>query len=298
MMDDNSGLLTGLASAIRSGLDSYDREENRRRQIAEREMEQRAKKLSYDLDLRKSGLIQKPDGTLEEDPNSIAYQKSQAEMQMMQQKPALELREKGLIKTDTGYDYDPLKKRGMMADASYKEALAKKASAEAMMPKNMASPKLPPLIKAQVDPLIKDVAKMTTTRSMVNELLTQVADESIPENQRVATALEQLKLMNSALGPDALGEGETQRVGGYLSYKPDPFGPKGLKIGPDLKAFKKQVEMARDRLDGTINTLGSQVNKISGQEIIAGPGLLPKVETKMINGAQYKKVEGGWQRVK
>lgn len=115
--------------------------------------------------------------------------------------------------------------------------------------------------------LAENKAKMMATGNMVDALINQLKDPNIPKEQKIASAFEQLKLMNSSLGPDALGEGETDRVSKFLSSSPSPSVGKWMP-GPDLEGFTAQIENLQTRNKQAINALDKQTNQLLGRETI------------------------------
>lgn len=144
--------------------------------------------------------------------------------------------------------------------------------------------------KKVVENLATRKANIMTVASQIEELNNQIKDKTIPESQRQATALEQLKLLNSIQGPDAVGASEQDRLAGYLNYKPDPFGPKGWKLGPDLDSYAKQLDRLISRQKGTITTLQKEIDKNMGrassptQEATSQGGMTREQKIKLLKG--------------
>lgn len=115
--------------------------------------------------------------------------------------------------------------------------------------------------------LAENKAKMMATGNMVDALVQQLEDPNIPEEQKIASAQEQLKLLNSALGPDALGEGEVDRVSKFLSATPSPTVGKWMP-GPDLQGFTAQLKNAQARNKQAVMSLDKQTNQILGRETV------------------------------
>lgn len=115
--------------------------------------------------------------------------------------------------------------------------------------------------------LAENKAKMMATGNMVDALVSQLDDPNISDDQKVAAANEQLKLLNSALGPDALGEGEVDRVSKFLSSTPSPSVGKWMP-GPDIEGFKTQLKNAQARNKQAVMALDKQTNQILGRETI------------------------------
>ncbi len=152
---------------------------------------------------------------------------------------------------------------------------------------------LPKEDQVMVTTLGNQKAKSTIVNNLMDPLMQQMDDPKIAESQKVVSALEQLKLLNSQLGPDALGAGETERVSRWLKTAPDPIIGK-FGIGPDIKKFSEQLKNALNRNKKTIQSLDNQINIIYGRSTKT-PQM--KNETKIINGATYEKTQGGWKKV-
>jgi len=115
--------------------------------------------------------------------------------------------------------------------------------------------------------LSENKAKMMATGNMVDALVAQLDDPNISDEQKIASANEQLKLMNSSLGPDALGEGEADRVSKYLSATPSPTVGKWMP-GPDLEGFKQQLKNVQARNKQANMMLDKQINQTLGRETV------------------------------
>lgn len=139
--------------------------------------------------------------------------------------------------------------------------------------KNSRGENLPLDKKKMIEKYASDFAKFNVINSQVEELKNQVGDESISEDERVATAREQLKLLNSTLGADAVGAEETRRLGAYLTVEPNWV---KKSFGPDLKGFYNQLDRINQRIAGTANFTENEINKIYGRPL----KVLPKKEAK------------------
>lgn len=162
-------------------------------------------------------------------------------------------------------------------------------------PKLMKPPELPLDKKKMVEKYSGEVARITGINSQVSELKRQIGDKNIPELDRLATAQEQLKLLNSTLGSDAVGAEETKRMAAYL----DPL-PNWVKreVGVDLDGFYRQLDRVNERLSRTISTQQREIDKIYGRPLAALPkqdqprdSLIagkPQVVEKVIQGKKRK----------
>lgn len=160
-------------------------------------------------------------------------------------------------------------------------------------PRFQKPPDLPLDQKKMVERYATEVARITGINSQVSELKKQIGDKSISETDRVASANEQLKLLNSTLGADAVGAEEVGRMAAYLEFKPNYV---KRKLGPDLEGFYRQLDRVNQRLSGTISAQQREIDKIygrpvkstsvisSGQKKPQGPSIVEKI----INGQKRK----------
>jgi len=123
---------------------------------------------------------------------------------------------------------------------------------------------LPKEDQVMVTTLGTQKAKSTIVNNLMDPLMQQMNDPKVSEDQKVVSALEQLKLLNSQLGPDALGAGETERVSRWLKTAPDPIVGK-WKVGPDIKKFSEQLNNALDRNKKTIEYIDNEISTIYGR---------------------------------
>lgn len=177
-------------------------------------------------------------------------------------------------------------------DAQAKQKVAKTKPAE-----------LPLEIKEQVKKLANEKARMFGINSQVEQLKSQIGDKSIPEQERLSSAQEQLKLLNSTLGSDAVGAEEGRRLSAYLEITPNFV---KRSFGPDLDGFYNQLDRINKRIVGSSNTIQNQIDKLYGRKPSAPISVIKKnepikepikKEIKTINGVDYEKTKGGWKRV-
>ena len=189
-----------------------------------------------DIDLASKGLIKDPSGKIMEDPSS------------------------SIIKSRLmGRQGDP--QAQMLRDLSIKE---KQASAAKRSDPNRYE-NLPQDKKIMVSDLSKSKVKQMTINNMVGSLSDQLDDPNISDEQKVASSLEQLKLMNSALGADALGTGETERVSKFLTNSPSPSVGK-YGFGPDINGFKEQIKNALKRNNSSLEAVQGQIDESYGRK--------------------------------
>lgn len=160
-------------------------------------------------------------------------------------------------------------------------------------PRLQKPPDLPLDKKKMVEKYATDVARITGINSQVSELKRQIGDKSLPETDRVASANEQLKLLNSTLGADAVGAEEVGRMAAYLEFKPNYV---KRKLGPDLEGFYRQLDRVNQRLSGTISAQQREIDKIYGRPVKSPPMVSsekkslqgPSIVEKIINGQKKK----------
>lgn len=132
---------------------------------------------------------------------------------------------------------------------------------------------LPKDKQLQIDKLSSSMGHSKTINNMMTALEAQLDDPNISEAQKVASVNEQLKIMNAALGADALGEGETARVSKFLTNEPSPTVGK-WSYGPDLKGFTEQVKNAIKRNKQSIEMSQRQIDELYGRS----PSVTPQNE--------------------
>lgn len=130
--------------------------------------------------------------------------------------------------------------------------------------------------KEKVKIFAKKQADMSVMNDQISALKNQIRDKSIPESERIVSAREQLKLINSQLGKDAVGAEEAKRLSAYLEIAPNVY--KGItKFGADIEAFADQLDRVNKRVSDTIQNTGKMIDDIYGRP--AGKTYIPS-ETK------------------
>ena len=159
---------------------------------------------------------------------------------------------------------------------------------------------LPKEKQIQINVLANQKAKTQSVENMMSSLLEQLDNPKISDQQKATSALEQLKLMNSQLGPDALGSGEAERVSAWLSNKPNLFIGK-YKLGPDIKKFREQLANAVGRNKKGMGLIDQQINELYGRPPVKGMVNESAQEStpqesyvKEWNGVKYKRVGDQW----
>lgn len=284
----DQGLLQGLAEGLRTGLSTYrdeserlyKRETERKKLLKDQEeSDERLGLLKEQRELEKIKIGKKRDaeGNWVDDPESLALKKEAREQESA--------RQEGLLKEAQ------IKKYEAEAAKTAREAKGLLGSDE------QSFKTLPKDKQITIENLSKEKARLTGINSQVEELRKQLVDPQISDSDKLATAREQLKLLNSTLGSDAVGAEEVKRLASYLKYEPDPFGPKGMKIGPDLVGYARQLDRINQRSSGTMNTLQKNIDTAYGRK---QAGLLSQTqqpqsaETKEWNGVTYKKIGNEW----
>lgn len=249
---------------------------------------------------------------------------NEKKLEQEREKIGMTAAEKGLIKGESGYQLSPEAQAKQAAELQAKQAQAgligaqaetekakpglmaaqtEKAKAEA---KKSLTPKgagesfksLPKDKQITIENLSKEKARLTGINSQVEQLKNQILDPKISEADKLATAREQLKLLNSTLGSDAVGAEEVKRLASYLQYAPDPFGPKGMKVGPDLQGYARQLDRINQRSSGTMQTLQNNIDIAYGRKsqtgLLTEKQTVPQSDTKVWNGVTYKRVGNQW----
>ncbi len=140
-------------------------------------------------------------------------------------------------------------------------------------------------------------AKTQSVDNMMGSLLTQLDDPKISDEQKAVSAQEQLKLMNSQLGPDALGTGEADRVSAWLSPGINPFVGK-YTLGPDIKKFREQLGNAVARNKKAMGLLDEQIKNLYQEPVKDLPGanvqppINPKADQEKISRKGLLKTDG------
>lgn len=121
--------------------------------------------------------------------------------------------------------------------------------------------KLAPELQKQINEMSGSVGKQRVAFSQIDELLKQTSNPAMPEGDRINIAREQLKLLNSTLGADAVGAEEVGRLASWLEYG---FSPSIGKYDPrpNIDKFNKQLESSKVRIGGTINTITGQIGEM------------------------------------
>lgn len=124
---------------------------------------------------------------------------------------------------------------------------------------------LPKEKQVTIEKLSSNRAQQETINNQVDALITQLEDPNIPKEQKIASADEQLKLLNSVLGSDAVGAEEVGRIGKFLSWEPSPTVGK-LGFGADIEGYTEQLRNLRKRTQQSMGMLENQVNSAYGRQ--------------------------------
>ena len=150
------------------------------------------------------------------------------------------------------------------AQTEFKIAKMNEQKAGAGLGNELTMKALPKEKQEQIDAHGKTLAKAQTVAIQLDELHKQLIDPKMDAGQKLAIAQEQVKLLNSSLGADAVGAEEVKRIAAYLDFKPNFV--KGMKVGPDLEGFANQVASAKQRQDGLITGTQGLIDKAYGRK--------------------------------
>jgi hypothetical protein len=270
---EDYGLISGLASGLKSGLSAYKEEKKRQQDKEKIEEDRKLKKLIYKLSLKEKGLLETPEGGFIEDETNPFVQ---------------ERKTKGLLEN-----------KKTEAEIEKLQADARKArSLSAGEIDEVKFKSLPKDKQVGIERISGKKADVLYIRSQMDQLLSQLDDPTITKDQKLQAAQNAAKLINSPLGADAVGEGEAKRVLAYLDAWPQPFGPKGLIVGPDLPGFTKSLSLQRDRLKNTESQMQKEVDSMFGRTREEFPRVLRKgnKQVTVSNSQEMKEANAeGWR---
>jgi len=123
--------------------------------------------------------------------------------------------------------------------------------------------------------------------------------DSMSDDQKLAAGRQLLKTLNSTEGADAIGAEEANRLGSKLEFAYGNFtNSNTTQFGRDLDGFKQQAMETARNIGTAIDSNKAIVDSIMQGRGIPSMSAPPDEQTRVINGATYKKVQGGWQKVK
>lgn len=192
---------------------------------------------------------------LETKAAAAALQKKQMDLQMF---------EKGIVeKPEGGFDYDTthkdkdllehdIKKTNLDKDQSaLKKGLIEQKVKEAQLPFEA----LPPEKQAMVKGMGESIQKLSNYKNLLDAGLTEVMDTSHSPQQRLQSARQLVKTINTAAvgNSDAVGQEEAKRLGTYLEYQIFNFKEPGLPMfgRAPIDEFGKQVQNKINELGKT-----------------------------------------------
>lgn len=156
---------------------------------------------------------------------------------------------------------------------------------------------------AQFDRLPKEnqvtVSKLADSNANKTAIVNQIDAvmgqwENLDDEQKLQQGRQLIKTLNSTQGADAVGAEEAARLAGKLDFALGNItNSNPTQFGRDLEGFKADAEITSQGIKKSMEANKAAIDKAYGREPQA-----PKEETKVINGATYKKVPGGWQKVK
>lgn len=189
---------------------------------------------------------------------------------------------------------DPLKRKEIEADISYKQAMAQQATdplkrqqilgdlelqKQKLANLSNRSPerefkRLPEESKITIKDTATQNAKISNVKNMLQQGLEQFRNETNPD-LKVKAGQELLKVINSPMGADAIGAEESKRLGSFLEKKFFNLTQPGSVFGRDLSLFEQQLQGTVNRLDGTIASNKRVIDQAygrTGQALEAPPG--------------------------
>ena len=124
---------------------------------------------------------------------------------------------------------------------------------------------LPLDVKTRVSVLARKTAEIETINNQIKTWNQQLSDKSLSFADRLSTAQEQLKLINSAgtATSDAIGAEEKNRLAAWLDPMPNLVKP---KLGPDLDGFARQIARISQRLDASKAANQGAVDEAMGRK--------------------------------
>jgi len=144
--------------------------------------------------------------------------------------------------------------------------------------------------------------------AIANSLKSSIEEINREKNEEIKIKMAEgiLKTLNSTEGKDAIGVDEAKRLGSLLQFKFFNLIEPGSFFGRDLDLFIKQVGNTVGAIE---NGIKQNQKTINDQYTAAGknpPNRIgfseskynPSEQTRIIKGAKYRKVEGGWQKIK
>lgn len=270
-MAENYGLLSNGFSGLKEGLIAYQTQKNQQQQQKLMNLQQ--------------GVQQDAQGNYSFTPEKQAQLDRQRQIEEynvdhLGDQLNMQAASKGLIRGDDGtYSKTPEQMTLEGIDRKYKQAQIAKIFGDLENEKNDSSKafkKLPKEKQIQVEDYSKGVGQQTKINNLVSALVDQLKDTSIPEDQRLASAREQVKLLNSQLGSDAVGAEEAKRIAAYLDWGPDIALRKGF--GPDLGAFTDQISNFKSRNEKSIGLLNSQIDSAYARPLLGEPHPMRQIE--------------------
>ena len=262
------GLLSGLAKGINSGMDAYDKAQDRQLKI---------KQYQDDLEVKKL----------------LREQQERAQN--------MEMTSKGLIsKPDGGFDLSPEKRQAEEADLGYKKAQTSKLLAEAAKEKKgLLSPeqaKISGELKMKAGGLASSLKTLDELENIYNsgEKLGYISSETpfiggLMSDKPVDVAVRKLS--------DDIGR---LRSGGAINKdEEDRFRNMLPRPGDSQKIAKQKIASIREEFLTRSGAIG--VADPQAAYAPKGPGLVnkgqPNPNVKVVGGKQYKKVQGGWEEI-
>lgn len=134
---------------------------------------------------------------------------------------------------------------------------------------------LPPENQEQITLLSKEKAKKLNSFNKFDEVLKIMDDKSVSEEQKIQQAYSTLKQLNDPENSDALAREEAGRASKFLEYNIIPnLTEPGAVLGRDLKGFRDQLVLSKQKLKGASDANDKQINELYGGSRSSGQGLL------------------------
>lgn len=150
----------------------------------------------------------------------------------------------------------------------------------------------------QIQSLAEKQANVSFIKNNLASSFVVLKDNKASPEQKLQTARQMIKTLNSTQGQDAVGSEEAKRLAGFLEMGLMNFirGTKqpGEAFGTDVGAFTTQIENKIKELDSVEKMNRAQIDKLYGRNSSSEAS-----QTKIINGVTYQRSpEGKWLKQK
>lgn len=158
--------------------------------------------------------------------------------------------------------------------------------------KNAEFNALPMEAQEQVKVLSKNMGFQKTLRSSVASDLEQFKAAKTPD-AALSYGLGMLKALNSTLGPDALSNDESERLGAELKTQIGNWRGPGKFIGKDLGAFVDKVQAKVNSLEGSIKRSEGDIDALYGRKPADAAASTSSGPVKIKDDADFEKLASG-----